>query len=82
LEAALSILNSGPYEIIALAFVRYYDTNRKLIKEYIEKPMLLKSLATQAFLVAQKENQGTSATNFLVDRTSDTKSISRSLRRL
>jgi hypothetical protein len=47
LEATLSIRNSEPKDGIALAFVRYYDTNGKLIMEYFEKPMLLKSLATQ-----------------------------------
>jgi hypothetical protein len=65
LEATLSIRNSDPKEHIALAFVRYYDTNGRLIKEYLEKPMLLKLIATQEFLVAQKENKGASGTNFL-----------------
>jgi hypothetical protein len=64
LEATLSIRNSDPKEDIALVFVRYYDTNGKLIKEYLEKPMLIKSLATHKFLVAQKENEGVSGTNF------------------
>jgi hypothetical protein len=73
LEATLSIRNSDPKEDIALAFVRYYDTNGKLIKKYLEKPMLLKCHATQEFLVAQKENEGASGTNFLVEWTSDTK---------
>ena len=73
MEATLSIRNSDPKEDIALAFVRYYDTNGKLIKEYLEKPMLLKPQAAAEFLVAQKEIEGASGANFLVEWISDTK---------
>lgn len=73
MEATLSIRNSDPKEDIALAFVSYYDTNGKLIKEYLEKPMLLKSLATAEFLVAQKKIEGASGANFLVEWISGTK---------
>ena len=73
LEATLSIRNSDPKEDIAIASVRYYDTNGKLIRDYLEKPMLLKPLATAEFLVAQKEIEGGSGANFIVDWISDTK---------
>ena len=54
LEATLSVRNSDPSEDLTIASVRYYDTNGNLIKDYLEKPMLLKPLATAEFLVAQK----------------------------
>ncbi len=73
LEATLSIRNSDPKEDIAIASVRYYDTNGKLIRDYLEKPMLLKPLATTEFLVAQKETEGGSGANFIVEWVSDTK---------
>jgi hypothetical protein len=73
LEATLSIRNLDPKEDIALAFVRYYDTNGKLIKEYLEKPMLLKSLAIAEFLAAQKEIEAAAGANFLVEWIIDTK---------
>jgi len=44
-----------------------------LIKDYLEKPMLLKPLATAEFLVAQKEIEGGSGANFMVKWVSDTK---------
>jgi hypothetical protein len=58
LEATLSVRNSDPKEDITIASVRYYDTNGKLIRDYLEKPLLLKPLATTEFLVAQKEIKG------------------------
>ena len=73
LEATLSIRNSDPKEDITIGSVRYYDTNGKLIRDYLEKPMLLKPLATAEFLVAQKEIEGGSGANFIVDWISDTK---------
>ena len=71
LEATLSVRNSDAKEDITIASVRYYDTNGKLIRDYLEKPMLLKSLATTEFLVPQKEIQGGSGANFIVEWISD-----------
>ena len=73
LEATLSVRNSDPTEDITIASVRYYDTNGNLIKDYLEKPMLLKPLATAEFLVAQREIEGGSGANFIVEWVSDTK---------
>ena len=73
LEATLSVRNTDPNEDITIASVRYYNTNGKLIKDYLEKPMLLKPLATIEYLVAQKEIEGGSGANFIVEWISDTK---------
>ena len=73
LEATLSVRNTDPNEDITIASARYYDTNGNLIKDYLEKPMRLKPLATAEFLVAQKEIEGGSGANFIVEWVSDTK---------
>jgi len=73
LETTLSVRNTDPNEDITIASVRYYDTNGNFIKDYLEKPMLLKPLATAEFLVAQKEIEGGSGANFIVEWVSDTK---------
>ena len=73
LEATLSIRNSDPKEDITISSIRYYDTDGKLIRDYLEKPMPLKPLATIEFLVAQKEIEGGSGANFIVEWISDTK---------
>ena len=73
MEATLSVRNSDPKEDITIASVRYYDTNGNLIKDYLDKAILLKPLATVEFLVAQKEIEGGSGANFIVEWISDTK---------
>jgi hypothetical protein len=72
LEATLSVRNTDPNEDITIASVSYYDTNGNMIKNYLEKQMLLKPLATAEFLVAQKEIEGGSGANFMVKWVSDT----------
>ncbi len=71
LEATLSIRNSDPKAEITIGSVRYYDTNGKLIRDYLEKPVLLKPMASTEFLVAQKEIEGGSGANFIVEWISD-----------
>jgi len=73
LEATLSVRNSDLSEDLTIASVRYYDTNGNLIKDYLEKPMLLKFLATAEFLVPQTDIEGGSGANFIVEWVSDTK---------
>ena len=73
LEATLSVRSTDTNEDITIVSVRYYDTNGNLIKDYLEKPMLLKPLATVEFLVAQKEIEGGSGANFIVEWVSDTR---------
>jgi hypothetical protein len=73
LETTLSFRNSDPNEDITIASVRYYDTDGNLIKDYLKKPMLINPLATVEFLVAQKEIEGGSGANFIVEWASDTK---------
>ena len=73
LEATLSVRNTDPNEDITIASARYYDTNGNLIKDYLEKPILLKPLATAEFLVAQTDIEGGSGANFIVEWVSDTK---------
>ena len=72
LETTLSVRNPDPNENITIASVRYYDTNGNLIKDYLDKPLLLNPLMTAEFLVAQKEIEGGSGANFIVEWISDT----------
>ena len=73
LEATLSVRNADMQEGITVTSVRYYDTKGNLIKDYLETPMLLKSLETAEFLVPQKDIKGGSGANFIVEWLSETK---------
>ena len=67
LEATLSIRNTDHNHEITITSVNYYDTKGSLIKNYLEKSVLLKPLATAEFLVPQKEIEGGSGANFIVE---------------
>ena len=67
LEATLSVRNSDPDKKITIRSVRYYSTNGKLIKKYLEKPLQLKPFATAEFLVKQEKIEGGSGANFIVE---------------
>ena len=71
LEATLSVRNSDPDNNIGINSVRYYNTDGKLIKNYLEKPLGLKPLATAEFLVSAQQIEGGSGANFIVEWVSD-----------
>ena len=73
LETTLSVRNSDPDKNITIRSVRYYDTNGKLIKKYLDKPLQLKPLASAEFLVKQEKIEGGSGANFIVEWVADTK---------
>ena len=73
LEATLSIRNSDPGNAITIESVRYYNTDGKLIKSYLEKPLRLNPLATAEYLVEQKKIEGGSGANFMVQWVSNKK---------
>ena len=73
LETTLSVRNSDPKHKIAVNSVRYYNTDGKLIKSYLDNPIRLEPLATAEFLVKQKKIEGGSGANFIVEWVSNTK---------
>ncbi len=73
LESTLSIRNSDPGKDITVNSVRYYNTEGKLVKNYLEKPLRLNPLATVEYLVEQKKIEGGSGANFIVEWVSDTR---------
>jgi hypothetical protein len=67
LSATLSIRNTDLANSIIITAVRYYDTNGRLIKQYVDNPLKLKPLAsTEIFIEAQNVTGGSGA-NFIVE---------------
>ena len=73
LTVTLSIRNIDPKNPIKIISADYYETKGKLIKNYIEKPIVLKPLETQRYVVPRKDESGGSGANFLVEWQSDKK---------
>lgn len=67
LSATLSIRNTDLTNPIIITSVRYYDTQGKLIKKYLEQPVELTSLASMDFVVERADISGGSGANFIVE---------------
>ena len=73
LAATLSIRNTDPKHPIMLMSVKYFDSDGKLVKEYLDKPYELKAMATTRYILTEGDTTGGSGANFLVKWQSKTK---------
>lgn len=67
LSATLSIRNTDLSNSIIITSVRYYNTEGKLIKQYLDRPGELDSLASTDFVVEKTDTSGGSGANFIVE---------------
>ena len=73
LAATLSIRNTDPKHPIMLMSVKYFDSDGKLVKEYLDQPAELKAMATTRYILTEGDTTGGSGANFLVKWQSKTK---------
>ena len=73
LAATLSIRNTDPKNTITLMSVKYFDSDGNLVKEYLDKPSVLKAMATTRYILTESDTTGGSGANFLVKWQSSTK---------
>jgi len=66
LAATLSIRNTDPKYPISIVSVKFYDTEGKLVKEYLDAPVILKALASTRYIITEGEKAGGSGANFMV----------------
>jgi hypothetical protein len=71
LTVTLSIRNIDPMHLIEITVVDYYETQGKLLKKYIDKPVRLKPLEASRYIIPQKDKSGGSGANFIVEWHSD-----------
>ncbi len=67
LSATLSIRNTDLENSIIITAVKYYDTDGKLVKQYLQNPLKLPPLVSRDFYLEQKDKTGGSGANFLVE---------------
>ncbi|OZH52054.1 hypothetical protein AFK68_26825 [Hydrocoleum sp. CS-953] len=67
LSATLSIRNTDLTNSIIITAVKYYDTDGKLVKQYVQNPLKLGPLVSRDFYLEQKDTTGGSGANFLVE---------------
>lgn len=66
LSVTLSIRNIDPENSLTIESVDYHESAGSLVKEYLEKPVVLGPLGSERYIVAQKDNTGGSGANFMV----------------
>jgi hypothetical protein len=66
LAATLSIRNTDPKYPITLVSVQFFDSDGKLLKEYLDKPTELKAMASTRYIITEGDTTGGSGANFLV----------------
>ena len=66
LAAILSIRNTNLQSSINIISVKYYDSDGKLVKGYLEAPIRLNALASTRYLIAEDDKVGGSGANFIV----------------
>jgi hypothetical protein len=66
LTVTLSIRNTDPGETMTVTSVKYFDTEGKLLREYLESPLNIKPLSATRFLVDESDIEGGSGASFIV----------------
>ncbi|MBI9092423.1 MAG: DUF3124 domain-containing protein [Desulfobacterium sp.] len=71
LTVTMSIRNVDPKHQIEIILVDYYETQGKLLKKYIDKPITLESLKSLRYVIAEKDKEGGSGAHFIIEWRSD-----------
>jgi len=71
LTATLSIRNTDPENGLTLKRVDYLDSQGKLLKNYLDKPLTISPLASTRYIVQESESKGGSGAKFIVSWSSE-----------
>lgn len=71
LSTMLSIRNTDPAQTITVMSARYYDTDGKVLREYVAKPMTLGTMGSTEYFIEHRDKSGGSGANFVVEWISD-----------
>jgi hypothetical protein len=66
LTGTLSIRNTDPTQSITLLQADYYDSEGKLVRKYLTRPIILGPMGSTRFIVKSSDTAGGSGANFLV----------------
>ncbi|OAN45646.1 hypothetical protein A6A04_07065 [Paramagnetospirillum marisnigri] len=71
LSAMLSIRNTDLHHPITVKSARYYDTDGKVLKEFVAKPVALGAMASMEQFIEHRDKSGGSGANFVVEWVAD-----------
>ncbi len=67
LTITLSIRNIDPAHQIKITLVDYYETQGRLLKKYVDAPVILNPLESLRYIIPEKDKSGGSGANFMVE---------------
>ena len=67
LAATLSIRNTDFKQPMIITSVRYYDSNGKVVRQFLARPVQLGAMASTDFVVDSTDTSGGSGANFIVE---------------
>ena len=71
LTVTLSIRNTDPHNQVRITRVDYYETQGKLLKEYVDTAIVLGPLESLRYVVPERDESGGSGANFIVEWVAD-----------
>jgi hypothetical protein len=72
LSAMISIRNRDPKHAIRVASARYYDTDGRMLREFVPQPKTIPPFGTIELFIERHDDSGGSGANFAVVWTADT----------
>lgn len=66
LSAHVSIRNTNTQEPLKILYARYFDTDGRLVKEFVPSPLIIPPLGTHELFVQRSDVSGGSGANFLI----------------
>jgi len=72
LTVTLSIRNIDPKNHIRVTTVDYYETQGKMLKKNIDKPVLLRPMESLRYVLPEKDKSGGSGANYIVEWDAET----------
>lgn len=71
LTGTLSIRNTDAERPISIGTVKYFDTTGKLVRNYLDSPLVVRPLGSTDFVVRQSDMAGGIGANFIVEWVAD-----------
>lgn len=75
LTATLSIRNTSLTDTLFIENIDYYDSDGKLVREYINKTLILTPLQSIEYVINENDNEGGTGANFIVNWAATTRQI-------
>ncbi len=71
-SVSVSIRNTDSLKSIRITSAQYYDTDGKMLREYVSSPKIIGPMGTYELFVPRSDDSGGSGANFVISWKSDT----------